>query len=238
MNDASTLAETLRKFRVIDLSQALEEHMPNFPTHSKFYHNLWGSYRHGDRALTYQLVLNEHNGTHVDAPAHFISDAKPQAHVTIEQVPLGRLIGRGVHLDCRCFHEGDYVSRSFVAQWEAEHGAISGGDIVLFDFGWAAHWGLRPHNQRYLADWPGVGMDAAEHLIEKSVAALGVDTLSPDPPEALRTKPIHPVVLEKQVLIIENLCNLEQLPDFFLFLALPLKIRGGSGSPVRAVALV
>ena len=93
MNDASTLAETLRKFRAVDLSQALEEHMPNYPTHSKFYHNLWGSYWHGDRALTYQLVLNEHNGTHVDAPAHFISDAKPQAHVTIEQVPLGRLMG-------------------------------------------------------------------------------------------------------------------------------------------------
>ncbi len=213
MNDASTLAETLRKFRVVDLSQALEEHMPNFPTHSKFHHNLWGSYWHGDRALTYQLVLNEHNGTHVDAPAHFISDANPQAHVTIEQ-------------------------RGFVSQWEAEHGAIQAGDIVLFDFGWAAHWGLRPHNQRYLADWPGVGMDAAEYLVEKSVAALGVDTLSPDPPEALRTKPIHPVVLEKQVLIIENLCNLAQLPDFFLFFALPLKIRGGSGSPVRAVALV
>jgi len=81
-------------------------------------------------------------------------------------------------------------------------------------------------------------MDAAEYLVEKSVAALGVDTLSPDPPEALRTKPVHPVVLEKQVLIIENLCNLGQLPDFFFFLALPLKIRGGSGSPVRAVALV
>jgi len=238
MNDASTLAETLRKFRAVDLSQALEEHMPNYPTHSKFYHNLWGSYWHGDRALTYQLVLNEHNGTHVDAPAHFISDAKPQAHVTIEQVPLGRLMGRGARLDCRRFHEGDYVPRSFITRWEAEHGAIRGGDIVLFDFGWAAHWGLRPHNQRYLADWPGVGMDAAEYLIEKPVAALGVDTLSPDPPEALRTKPIHPVVLEKQVLIIENLCNLGQLPDFFLFVALPLKIRGGSGSPVRAVALV
>ena len=238
MNDASTLAETLRKFRAVDLSQALEEHMPNYPTHSKFYHNLWGSYWHGDRALTYQLVLNEHNGTHVDAPAHFISDAKPQAHVTIEQVPLGRLMGRGARLDCRQFHEGDYVTRSFVAQWEAEHGALKASDIVLFDFGWAAHWGLRPHSQRYLADWPGVGMDAAEYLIEKPVAALGVDTLSPDPPEALHIKPIHPVVLEKQVLIVENLCNLDQLPDFFLFLALPLKIRGGSGSPLRAVALL
>jgi len=239
MIDLSTLVATLRTARLVDLSQALEEHMPNFPTHSKFYHNLWGSYWHGDRALTYQLVMNEHNGTHVDAPAHFISDAKREpAHVTIDQVPPGALVGRGVRIDCRSFQEGGYVSRDFIAAWEAAHGAIGRDDIVLFNFGWAEHWGLRPNNQRYLADWPGVGMDAAEYLVGKSVAALGVDTLSPDPPEALRTKPIHTPVLEKQVLIVENLCHLDQLPDFFVFLALPLKIRGGSGSPIRAVALI
>src|SRR5207247_3563933 len=115
--DVEQLLGALRRARLVDLSQALEEHMPNYPTHSKFYHNLWGSYWHGDRALTYQLVLNEHNGTHVDAPAHFISDAKPQAHVTIEQVPLGRLMGRGARLDCRRFLEGDYVPGGFSPRW-------------------------------------------------------------------------------------------------------------------------
>jgi kynurenine formamidase len=238
MIDVAPFCEALRQARLIDLSQTYQEHMPNFPTHSKFHHNLWGSYWHGDRALTYQLVMNEHNGTHVDAPAHFISDAKPHAHVTIDQVPPGRLIGRGARLDCRKFGEGDDVPQSFVTAWEAEHGPLRSGDIVLFNFGWSHHWGLRPNNARYLADWPGVGMETAEYLVAKSVAAIGVDTLSPDPPRALQTKPIHPFVLEKQVLIIENLSNLDQLPDFFLFIALPLKILGGSGSPVRAVALV
>ncbi len=234
----STLCEALRRAKLIDLSQALEEHMPNFPTHSKFYHNLWGSYWHGDRSLSYQLVMNEHNGTHVDAPAHFISNAEPLAHVTIDRIPLASLIGRGAKLDCRGFREGDYVSKGFVTTWEAQHGLLEPGDVVLFDFGWSAHWGLRPDNKRYQADWPGVGMDAAEYLIAKSVAAIGVDTLSPDPPAALRTNPIHPVVLQKQVLIIENLCNLDQLPEFFVFIALPLKIKGGSGSPIRPVALI
>lgn len=238
MTDASSLSEILRHARVIDLSQTLEEHMPSYPTHSKFFHNLWGSYWHGGRSLTYQLVMNEHNGTHVDAPAHFISDAKAHAHTTIEQVPVARLMGRGARLDCRKFKEGEYVGKDFIADWEQEHGSLHAGDIVLFNFGWSAHWGLRPNDQRYLTDWPGVSMDAAEYLIEKSVAALGVDTLSPDPPAALAGKPIHPVVLEKQVLIVENLTNLERLPDFFLFLALPLKIRSGSGSPIRAVAVV
>jgi kynurenine formamidase len=238
MSDIAGLLEALRKAQVVDLTQALEEHIPNYPTHSKFFHNLWGSYWHGGRSLTYELIMNEHNGTHVDAPAHFISDAKPEAHITIDRIPLTRLMGRGVRLDCRGMQEGDYVSRDFVTSWEAAHGALEGGDIVLFNFGWSAHWGLRPHNQRYLEDWPGVSMEAAEYLLAKSVAVIGVDTLSPDPPKALQTNPIHPVVLEKQLLIIENLTNLERLPDFFLFLAFPLKIRAGSGSPTRAVALV
>jgi kynurenine formamidase len=235
--DISNLLNSLRHARIVDLSQTLEEHMPHFPTHSKFFHNLWGSYWHGGRSLSYQLVMHEHNGTHVDAPAHFISDAKPQSHRTIDQVPVDFLMGRGVHLDCCCCKEGDYVSKRHITDWESRHGALAERDVVLFDFGWSARWGLRPHDQPYVEDWPGVSMEAAEYLISKSVAALGVDTLSPDPPEALRTSPIHPVVLEKQVLIIENLTRLGELPDFFVFLALPLKIRTGSGSPVRAVAL-
>ncbi len=238
MADPTSLIESLCKTRIVDLSHTLEEHIPNYPTHSKFFHNLWGSYWHGGRSLTYQLVMNEHNGTHVDAPAHFISDAKPHAHVTVEHIPLGRLMGRGVHIDCHEMKEGDYVSKGFITRWESKHEALRAGDIVIFDFGWAGNWGLRPHDKRYLEDWPGVGMDAAEYLIAQQVAAIGVDTLSPDPPAALAKNPIHPVVLEKQVLIIENLCNLDELPDFFVFLALPLKIRGGSGSPIRAVALI
>ncbi len=236
MLDISTLLSGLQSARVVDLSQTLEEHIPHFPTHSKFFHNLWGSYWHGDRALTYQLVMNEHNGTHVDAPAHFISDRNASAHVTIERVPVARLLGRGLRLDCRGLKEGDYVSRSHIEQWEAEHLAIAAGDIVLFNFGWSEHWGLRPQNRRYASDWPGVSREAAEYLVAKSVAALGVDTLSPDPPAALASQPIHPLVLERQVLIVENLTRLDELPDSFLFMAFPLKIQGGSGSPIRAVA--
>jgi kynurenine formamidase len=238
VSDALSLLASLRNLRVIDLSQTLEEHMPRFPTHSMFFHNLWGSYWHGGRSLSYQLVMHEHNGTHVDAPAHFVSDAKPEAHVTIEQVPLTQLLGRGVRVNCQNTKTGEYVSKSQLLEWEGQHGLLQTGDIVLFNFGWAANWAVRPNDQRYVENWPGIGMDAAEYLVTKQVAALGVDTLSPDPPEALRTGPIHPFVLEKQVLIIENLCNLDHLPDTFLFLALPLKIRGGSGSPLRAVAIV
>jgi kynurenine formamidase len=237
MPDISAWLDTLRGFRVVDLSQTLEEHAPHYPTHSKFYHNLWSSYWHGDRSLTYQVTMNEHSGTHVDAPAHFISDGKGAAHVTIDRVPLSRLMGRGVRIDCRKFKAGENVTEAAIAEWEKNHGTIGPGDIILFNFGWSSRWALRPHHLSYITDWPGVAMDAAEYLIRKQVAAIGVDTLSPDTPEALNSDPIHPRVLEKQLLILENLCNLEQIPDFFVFLALPLKLAGGSGSPVRAVAL-
>ncbi len=236
--DLTTLITGIRQARVVDLSQTLEERMPNFPTHSKFFHNLWGSYEPGGRSLSYQVQVHEHNGTHVDAPVHFLGDRNPEAHKSIEQIAPGHLIGRGVRLDCRGLKEGDYISVHFIYHWEAEHGAIEKGDIVLFNFGWSAHWGLTPNNRRYLADWPGVSIEAAEYLLSKSVAAVGVDTLSPDPPAALDTRPLHPLLLEKEVLIIENLTRLDELPDVFLFIALPLKIRQGSGSPIRAVALV
>lgn len=238
MSDVSSLAAKLRELRVIDLSQTLEEHMPRFPTHAMFFHNLWSSYQHGGRSLHYQLVMHEHNGTHVDAPAHFLKNAPPDAHVTIEHVPLTQLMGRGVRVDCRDVKAGEYVAESRLREWEGQHGPIEAGDIVLFDFGWSAKWAPRPNDEPYIGDWPGVGMDAAKYLLSKQAAAIGVDTLSPDPPQALNTRPIHPVVLEKQMLIIENLRNLDQLPDHFLFFAFPLKIREGSGSPVRAVALV
>lgn len=238
MLDVSTLAESLRGARIIDLSQTLEEHIPSHPAHSKYFHNLWGSQQLGGRSLMYQITMNEHNGTHVDAPAHFLIDPTPEALVTIENVPLGQLIGRGVHLDCRSFKEGQFVSKEFVTAWEAKHSPLAAGDIVIFNFGWSAHWSLRPNDQRYMKDWPCVGLETGEYLIEKSVAAIGVDTMSPDPLAVPAAQMVHPFLLKKQILIIENLTNLDQLPDFFLFIALPLKIRGGSGSPIRAVAVV
>ena len=149
--ELSDLISSLRQARVVDLSQTLEEHMPNFPTHSKFFHNLWGSYQLGGRSLSYQLQVHEHNGTHVDAPVHFVSDRNPEAHKTIERIEPGHLIGRGVRLDCRGSKEGDYVSLKFIQDWEAQHGPIEAGDIVLFNFGWSEHWGLPPNNRRYLA---------------------------------------------------------------------------------------
>lgn len=229
----------LTDIKIVDLSQTLEERMPASPNHAKFFQHVWGSYALGDRSLNLQLSMSDHSGTHVDAPAHFIGPSKPHAHVTIDQVPLNRFVARGYRVDCQSFQAGEYVSRNFLTEWEGDHGVVQSGDVVLFDFGWASRWALRPDGVRYSVDFPGVAMDVAEYLVQKRVTGFGVDTLSPDPPGAhQRKRAIHPFVLENQLLIFENLTNLTRLPDFSLFVGFPLKIRNGSGSPVRAVALV
>lgn len=231
--------EALQSARIVDLSQVLEERMPGSPNHARFFHGVWGSYDLGDRSLNHLLSMSDHSGTHVDAPAHFIGAEKAEAHITIDAIPLHRFVARGIRIDCRHLREGGYVSHGLLAEWETKFGKIRPGDMVLFDFGWAAHWALRPDHAHYLQDFPGVGMDTAEYLVDRCVTGFGVDTLSPDPPAAHREKrAIHPFVLEHQLLIFENLTNLGELPACFAFVAFPLKIRGGSGSPVRAVAFL
>jgi arylformamidase len=236
--DLRTLCNLFRQARHVDLSQPLKEYMPTISVHGKYYHELWNSPTFGDRSLSYQLNIHEHYATHMDAPAHFLTNGKSEAAITVDQIPANRLIGRGVRLDCRELNAGEVVSRNFIESWEADHGTLEPADIVLFNFGWPKYWAPLPEGKAYCQNWPGVGRDAAEYLIDRQLSALGVDTLSPDTPEQLRKESIHPLLLERQILIIENLCHLEELPDFFFFCALPLPIYKGSGSPLRAVALI
>jgi kynurenine formamidase len=159
------LAERLRGLRWVDLSHALEEGIPAWPTHARFGRTLYESYEYGDVARHYGLTLSEHTGTHVDAPLHFIQDGP--AHYGVDTVPR----------------------------------------------------------------------EAAEYLVGRGVALVGCDTVSVDAAASVES-PAHYALLGSEVYVVENLKNLGTLPPFCLFVAFPLKIRGGSGSPVRAVALV
>jgi kynurenine formamidase len=124
-----------------------------------------------------------------------------------------------------------------VLAWEARHGRIERGDITVFEFGWWRKWALRPDDVDFLTDWPGLGPDCVELLLERGVKAVGVDTLSPDV-FGDTVSPVHRALLGEGVVIVENLANLSRLPPRFYLLALPLKIKGGTGAPCRATALV
>jgi kynurenine formamidase len=233
-----TIEETVRmleSFDVIDLSQTLEEGMPAHPAHSRFFRMLWESYYHGDTAVAYQIIMNEHSATHMDAPAHFMREGHAN-HIWIDELDPARVVGRAATINVEAsVHNGQY-DVDVVSAFEDEHGVIRPGDIVLFQTGWARKWGVRPQNKEYIQGFPGPSGDLIAWLQERKLRAVGSDNLAFDTEGS--AFPGHWALLGDGVPIIENLTNLHLLPPFSLFIALPLKIRGGSGSPVRAVAYI
>jgi kynurenine formamidase len=188
----------------------------------------------------------EHGGTHLDAPMHFAED-RPG----VDGVPLARLIAPAVAVDVSGQVAADRDYRVRVADleaWEAEHGRIPAASIVLLRTGYASHWGDRG---RYLGTalrgpeavaqlhFPGLHPDAAEWLVrERHIAAVGIDTASIDhgPSSGFEA---HRILAAADVPALENLAALDTLPARgFWLLALPMKIAGGSGGPLRAVALL
>ncbi len=220
----------------IDLSHPLEEGIPVWPTLSPFFKSLWCSIHYGDEATAYQLVLNEHTGTHVDAPAHYLPPDHPH-HRWVDEVPIEQWMGRACLLRCDAHEPRSAVGADRVLDWERQHGRIEHGDIAVFEFGWWRKWALRPDEVPFLTDWPGLGPDCVELLLERGVKAVAVDTLSPDV-FGDASSPVHRALLGEGVVIVENLANLDRLPPTFHLIALPLKVKGGSGAPCRATALV
>lgn len=230
------LLSLLGSFKAVDLSHPLEEQMPVWPTLSKFYHQLWCAIHYGDNATAYQIIMSEHTGTHVDAPGHYVPPGYPM-HQWVDEVPIEQWMGRAALVDCRDVPPLGAVAAERVRDWESRHGLIRQGDVVVFNMGWCAKWAVRPDDMEFMKDWPGLGADCVDLLLDRRVKAVGVDTLSPDiymsPGD-----PVHRALLGHGVVILENLAKLDELPPVCYLMALPLKVRGGSGSPIRAVALV
>jgi kynurenine formamidase len=229
------LAGRLRGLRWVDLSHTLEADIPAWPTHARFGQTLYESYEYGDLARHYGLTLSEHTGTHVDAPLHFIRSGP--AHYGVDEMPLDRLACRAATIDAPDLGPGGLLSADRIRTWEREYGSIEAGDGVLIRYGWDERWTTGPEGRRFLDGWPGLGEAAAEYLAEKGVSLVGCDTMSVDAAASGESQ-AHYALLGNEVYVVENLENLNELSPFCLFLAFPLKIRGGSGSPVRAVALV
>ena len=167
----------------------------------------------------------------------------------MEQIPLERLIAPAVVIDvtAQAAKDRDYrATRDDVLAFEKTHGRIAPGTIVLLRTGWSRHW---PDAKAYLGDdtpndasklsFPSYGADAARLLVEeRQAAALGIDTASIDYGRSTDFQ-VHRIAAAANVPGLENLTGLDRLPPRgALVIALPMKIEGGSGGPVRAVALV
>lgn len=186
----------------------------------------------------------EHGGTHLDAPVHFAEGAH-----TTDAVPLESLMGPAAVIDVTAAAAKDPGYRltvDDVKAFEAEHGAIPAGAVVLLRTGWGAFW---PDRARYLGDdtpgdasklkFPSFGAAAVEYLVStRKVAVIGVDTASIDPGDS-KDFPVHRAVGRANVAGLENVAGLDALPPVgAIVMALPMKIGGGSGGPARIVAFV
>lgn len=191
-----------------------------------------------------QFATAEHGGTHLDAPFHFAAGADDVA-----SIPLERLILPGIVIDVSdaAAADADYrLSADDVLAWEEQHGRVPAGSAVLIRTGWAARW---PDALAYLGDdtpgatanlhFPGVGEAAARLLLEdRGAALLGIDTASVDYGQSTDFI-VHQIGAAVGVPNLENIADLSRLPPTrFLLAALPMKIEGGTGAPVRIVALI
>ena len=236
MSPAQTLIDAFAGHRMVDLSRRLEPGIPSYPTHPKYFQMPWRSM--GDPAEMNQLVLGEHTGTHVDAPSHFVPDGPARRH--IDELALSGFLGRAVTMTFGPFDAANaFVRRADLQAWEDEHDTrVREDDIVLIDFRWASRWTKVPEGFGFLDAWPGLSRDAAEYLRDRGAKAVGTDCVSLDPGDGGEELAAHYTLLPAGVLIMENVANLDQLPAESFVIALPLPIANGTGSPVRAVALV
>ncbi len=235
MDKIAQLAQLIESMEIMDLSQVLEENIPVWPTHSKFMHNVWHSLNLGDDSTNYQIIMNEHNGTHVDMPSHYIKDG-PIGKLTADKMPVDKFFGPYKKLDCTDFDHCQTLEKEDIVAWEESNGPINEGDIVLVDFGWSRFWDLKPNDKAFIDRWPGVGASAAKYLNEIKIKLLGVDTLAADA-FGSDGDPTHNTLLGNKICIMENLKNLEKINNKGYFISQPLKIKDGSASPVRPVAI-
>jgi len=242
-----TPALDLARVDLVDLTHPIGEHTlfwPTSPSGFELKQLAYGPTPGGWFYSAYAFSMPEHGGTHLDAPIHFA-----QQGLTTERIPLAALVAPAVVIDvsAQASADRDYrLTPGDIATFESAAGPIAAGSIVLMRTGWDARWGDR---LAYFGDsttgrannlhFPGFSAEAARVLVdERNVAGLGIDSPSVDYGPSTDFQ-VHRIGAAKNVYNLENLMGLDRLPATGAYLfALPMKIQGGSGGPVRAVAVV
>lgn len=210
--------------KTIDLSHAITPRMPLYPGTPppvfKTAHTI-----DKDGFAERDVTLSSHIGTHIDAPAHVI----PRT-ATLDQMSINRFAGRALVIDLT----GLRGSKIEPAKLEYDLALIKTCEFVLLHTGWSRYWG----EQKYFEDYPVLTDEAALWLAGFHLKGVGVDMISVDEPGSTELF-VHNTLLERGILIIENLAHLEQLPQSgFTFCCFPLKLEDAEASPVRAAALI
>ncbi len=242
-------APPLADATVIDLTHAFGEDTIYWPTDTEGFVLETVSQGMTDAGFWYEahrFRAAEHGGTHLDAPVHFAA-----GKWAADEIPVERLVGPGVVVDvgAAAAADADYqVTVGDLERWEAAHGRLPDGAILLLRTGFGAHW---PDRAAYLGtdrrgpeavaelQFPGLHPDAARWLVEeRSINAVGLDTPSIDRGQSTLFES-HRILFAANVPAFENVAHLDRLPPAgFTVIALPMKIRGGSGGPLRIIAVL
>jgi kynurenine formamidase len=228
------------KTLVVDMTYAINSHLPAWPGDDKTFEATVNATPEKNGYFTRSFWMLEHYGTHLDAPNHF-----PPGNVPVDKIPAAHLFGPAVVIDVReeAAKDVDYrLKATRVEKWEAQHGRIREGSIALLRTGWSARW---PDQTRYrnmdasgVMHFPGFSVEAVKLLMERGAVGIGIDTLSVDY-GASKDFEVHRLDLPAGLYNLENLANLDQLPEAGAFLiAAPIKLEGGSGGACRVFAVL
>ncbi len=231
---------------IIDLTYPFDDQTVYWPNNKPFEWEKvkWGKNASGHWYASGAFSASEHGGTHLDAPVHFAEQGR-----SVDQIPVEELIGPAIVIDVRTQVEGnpDYeLQIEDVQAWETEHGHIPKESLVLLFTGWGKYW---PDPIRYLGSptpedsttlhFPGYSAQSIQFLVsQRGIRGVGIDTASIDPGRS-KDFVAHRVLGEANLYGLENVAALEKLPPTgSVVTALPIKIRGGSGGPVRIFATI
>jgi kynurenine formamidase len=225
--------------RVIDLGHAISAGDPSWDGKPAFERTVVATFEKDGYAAG-KVTVEEHFGTHLDAPAHFARNGS-----TVDQIPADRLYRPGVCINvaAQAARDPDYrVTLADVQGFEARAGTIPEGAVVLVATGWDRFW---PDRSRYMNEkdgvkhFPGLSVEAVRHLAQtRHVAGIGIDTPSIDygPSTGFEA---HKVSMPLGVYHIENAAKLTTLPaSGFMVVVAPIDIAGGSGGPTRIFAIL
>ena len=210
--------------KLIDLSHPLFDSMPVYPGSESPVFETVATVGHEGYAEK-RITLFSHTGTHLDAPSHILSRG-----LSLDRLPVDHFAGSASVLDFSS-HSGRSIEIDDLIPYRY---LIQNSDFVLIHTGWSRHWG----HASYHTGYPVLSGNAADWICGFGLKGLGVDAISVDPPQAPGL-PVHRRLFERQMIIVENLNRLQDLPQSgFTFFALPLRIQDSDGSPVRAVAMI
>lgn len=209
--------------KIIDLTHTICSDMPVFPgTEQPVFRNANTLENDGFREA--EITMYSHTGTHIDAPAHMLKDGK-----TLDELEVDHFVGKAIILDFST-SEINTIDIEDLKRYEED---IKNVEFVILKTGWNKYWG----KDKYYKDFPSLSEESAKWLTRFNLKGVGIDAISIDNIDSTEFK-IHKILLEKNILIIENLVNLDDIKDkYFTLSILPLKNKDADGSSVRAIAM-